>query len=89
MKLTKTALYKLVIIVAVLAAVLEFFFAHPHYHEWWNTTPGFNLLFGFAGCWLLIFVAKIVMTPLLPITVLLSCCCSWLVSVRFYPSPSR
>ena len=65
MKLTKTALYKLVLIVAVLAAVLEFFFAHPHYHEWWNTTPGFNLLFGFAGCWLLIFVAKIVMTPLL------------------------
>ena len=39
MKLTKTALYKLVLIVAVLAAVLEFFFAHPHYHEWWNTTP--------------------------------------------------
>lgn len=65
MKLRKTALYKLVLIVAVLAAVLEFFFAHPHYHEWWNTTPGFNLLFGFAGCWLLIFVAKIVMTPLL------------------------
>ena len=65
MNLTKTALYKLVLIVAVLAAVLEFFFAHPHYHEWWNTTPGFNLLFGFAGCWLLIFVAKIVMTPLL------------------------
>ena len=33
MNLTKTALYKLVLIVAVLAAVLEFFFAHPHYHE--------------------------------------------------------
>ena len=29
MKLTKTALYKLVLIVAVLAAVLEFFFAQP------------------------------------------------------------
>ena len=41
MNLTKTALYKLVLIVAVLAAVLEFFFAHPHYHEWVEHYPGF------------------------------------------------
>ena len=64
MKMTKSTLYKLVLIVAVIAAALEFFFAHPHYHEWWNTTPGFNLVFGFAGCWLLIFVAKIVIIGL-------------------------
>ena len=48
MKLTKTALYKLVLIVAVLAAVLEFFFAHPHYHEWWphSAESGAGRLFG-------------------------------------------
>ena len=38
MKLTKTALYRLVLIAAVLAAALEFFFAHPHYHEF-GTLP--------------------------------------------------
>lgn len=65
MKMTKKTLYKIVVTIAVVAAVLEFFLAQPHYHEWWNTTPGFNLLFGFAGSWLLILVAKVIMTPLL------------------------
>lgn len=65
MKMTKKTLYKVVIVVAVLAAVLEFFLAQPHYHEWWNTTPGFNLVFGFVGGWLLILLAKVIMTPLL------------------------
>lgn len=65
MKLQKKTLYLAFTAIAVICAILEFYFAHPHYHNWWNTTPGFNMLFGFVGSALLIFIAKIVMTPLL------------------------
>lgn len=29
-----------------------------HPHGWWQRIPGFLGLFGFAGTWLLVFVAK-------------------------------
>ena len=45
--------------------IIEAIFAHPHYHMPWNEIPGADILIGFAGAWLLIFLAKIVMTRLL------------------------
>lgn len=41
------------------------FLAHPHYHEWYHETIGFNVAFGFLGGWLLIIVSKMLMMPLL------------------------
>lgn len=50
----------------LLAMVLiEVLFAHPHYHMPWNVIPGADILIGFAGAWLLIFLAKILMARLL------------------------
>lgn len=65
MKLQKKQVYKIICAILVLAAVLEFFFAHPHYHEWYHETVGFNIAFGFLGSWLLIIVSKMLMMPLL------------------------
>ena len=52
-------------ICAVILLVLEILFAHPHYSNWRHTTPGFELLYGFAGCVLLIVVAKKLLAPIL------------------------
>ena len=46
-------------------AVVEVLFAHPHYHMIWNSVPGFDLLIGFAGAWVLILLAKVVMAKIL------------------------
>jgi hypothetical protein len=32
--------------------------AHPHGDTWWHHTPGFDLLFGFAGCAVIVVVSK-------------------------------
>jgi hypothetical protein len=32
--------------------------AHPHGETWWHHTPGFDLLFGFVGCALIVVVSK-------------------------------
>lgn len=32
---------------------------------WWPLPFGYDIFFGFFGCWLLIILAKIIMTPLL------------------------
>lgn len=45
--------------------LMEVLFAHPHYHMPWNEIPGADILIGFGGAWLLIFLAKICMTRLL------------------------
>lgn len=39
------------------AAALDLW-AHPHGDTWWHHTPGFDLIFGFAGCALIVVVSK-------------------------------
>ena len=46
-------------------AVIEVLFAHPHYHMPWNEIPGADVLIGFAGAWLLIFISKILLARLI------------------------
>lgn len=56
------------IFLAVFLAVMvfiEILFAHPHYHMPWNEIHGADIFIGFAGAWILIFLAKICMTRLL------------------------
>jgi hypothetical protein len=38
--------------------LLEIFFAHPHSHYWWHQFPGFDALYGFLGCILIIVASK-------------------------------
>ena len=45
--------------------IIEILFAHPHYHMPWNEIPGADILIGFAGAWLLIFISKIVLAHLI------------------------
>ena len=59
---------KIYLILAAFLAVLviiEVMFAHPHHHMIWNMVPGADILLGFGGAWLLIFIAKVVMAKLL------------------------
>ena len=32
--------------------------AHPHGDTWWHHTPGFDLVFGFVGCVVIVVVSK-------------------------------
>ena len=57
--------YLLLGAVMAVMAVVEVLFAHPHYHMIWNSVPGFDLLIGFAGAWVLILLAKVVMAKIL------------------------
>lgn len=61
----KKRVYLLLAAVMAVMAVVEVLFAHPHYHMIWNSVPGFDLLIGFAGAWVLILLAKVVMAKIL------------------------
>ena len=68
MQAKKTAGKKVYLILGLVMAVmllLEICFAHPHHHRLWNVVPGADILLGFGGAWLLIFLGKIVMNRLL------------------------
>ena len=52
-------------ICAAVLLVLEILLAHPHSNNWWHTLPGVDLVFGFAGCCALIFIAKKLLAPIL------------------------
>lgn len=54
----KKKIYFLLALVIVCALAVEFFFAHPHFEMIWNTLPGADIAIGFAGAWILIFLAK-------------------------------
>ncbi len=47
-------------VIAVIAAatVALDLVAHPHGEAWWHHTPGFDLLYGFAGCAVIVIVSK-------------------------------
>lgn len=50
---------------AFVIALICFAIAYSGHVEEWLERPFMILLFGFVGCWILIILAKIIMTPLL------------------------
>lgn len=38
---------------------------NPHPHMWWEAVPIYGAVFGYAGAWALIWLAKSVLAPLL------------------------
>ena len=61
----KKRIYLSIFIILAVTLTIEKFFAHPHFSNIWNTLPGADIIIGFAGAWLLIFVSKIVISSLL------------------------
>jgi uncharacterized membrane protein len=63
--MTKKTVYMLNAVVLVLSAVAEMCGVHMHGAHWWPLPFGYNIFFGFVGCWALIIVSKIIMAPIL------------------------
>ena len=61
----KKKIYFILGIIIIISFVAELLFAHPHYHMIWNIIPGADIIIGFMGAWLLIFLAKIIIANLL------------------------
>ncbi|MDD6881896.1 MAG: hypothetical protein PUE18_10045 [Firmicutes bacterium] len=61
----KKKIYLILGIIIIISFVAELLFAHPHYHMIWNIIPGADVIIGFLGAWILIFIAKIVIANLL------------------------
>jgi glycopeptide antibiotics resistance protein len=45
-------------LVLLLSIIIEVLFVHPHVEFWWHGLIGFDMIFGFLGCLLLIVGAK-------------------------------
>lgn len=45
-------------LVILLSLIVEVLFVHPHAEFWWHELVGFDAIFGFFGCLLLIVGAK-------------------------------
>lgn len=60
----KKKIYVILGIIIAVSLIIEIIFAHPHYHMIWNTVPGADILIGFAGAWILILLAKKIMSTL-------------------------
>ena len=54
-----------VAVVLALSAVAEMCGVHMHGAHWWPLPFGYNIFFGFVGCWALIIVSKLIMAPIL------------------------
>jgi len=53
-------------IIGIVSILIEIFFPiHYHPYYWWHTFIGFDYVFGLLGGFALIFVAKIVLFPLI------------------------
>lgn len=63
--MSKKNVYRLALVVLVLAAAAELAGVHLHSPHWWPLPFGYNIFFGFVGCWILIILSKIIMAPLL------------------------
>ncbi len=63
--MSKKQVYILAIVAMAAATIVEALFAHPHHSNFWDVTPGFDILFGLVGCAALIIVAKIIVAPLI------------------------
>lgn len=63
--MNKKSVYLLCLAVLIVSAIAELCGVHLHAPAWWPLPFGYNIFFGFAGCWILIIVAKLIMAPLL------------------------
>lgn len=61
----KKKIYLILLIAIIVSLIVEILFAHPHYHMIWNIIPGADIIIGFWGAWILIFIAKIVIANIL------------------------
>lgn len=52
-------------VILALALVAELLFVSPHTNNIWDSLPGFDILFGIAGSFLLILLGKGILGPLL------------------------
>lgn len=59
-KLNKKTLYIIIGLVMVACLVAEM--AGIHLHQHWPLPYGYDIFFGFVGCWFLIIMAKIIMS---------------------------
>lgn len=41
-----------------LSLIAEVVFAHPHVYFWWHSLLGFDIIYGFLGCMIIIVVSK-------------------------------
>ena len=62
--LNKKKVYFILGIIIIASLLIEVLFAHPHYHMPWNEIPGADVALGFIGAWILILLAKKIMTSL-------------------------
>ena len=44
--------------VLLVSILIEVLFVHPHVHYWWHGFVGFDIIYGFLGCLVLIGLAK-------------------------------
>lgn len=63
--MSKNALYILVAVILAGSMVMEFMGVHMHAPHWWPLHFGYNVFFGFAGCWALIIMSKMIMAAVL------------------------
>ncbi len=63
--MTKKKLYILLAAVLACSLLAEALIGHFHSPAWWPLPFGYNIFFGFLGCWALIIIAKIIMSPVL------------------------
>lgn len=59
--MSKKTVYMIAAAVLVLSAIGELCGVHLHSPAWWPLPFGYDIFFGFFGCWLLIILAKIIM----------------------------
>lgn len=57
--------YLACVAVLVASCAVEFAGVHLHAPHWWPLPFGYDVFFGFVGCWVLIVLAKMIMSPLL------------------------
>ena len=51
-------LINLLYISLILSVLIDFFLHHDHAAFWWIGIPGFNAIYGFIGCILIVIVSK-------------------------------
>lgn len=63
--MSRKSIYIILAAVMVCSAAAELCGIHLHSPAWWPLPFGYNIFFGFAGCWVLIIISKMIMMPLL------------------------
>lgn len=56
--MTTKKVVTLSLLVIIVSLIVEVLFVHPHAQFWWHEVIGFDAIFGFLGCLILIVVSK-------------------------------